>query len=360
MRRGLHPLSAAVIAVAWLGAGCGSDPGTSPALAPLAPLESITLEPVHAPLERRLDGTIEAVKQGTLAAQTSGRVDAIYYDVNDFVPAGAVVARLRATEQRAGLAQAEASLREAVARETEAQVRYKRIAEMFDRKMVAQAMLDEATATRDAAVARLAAARAALASAREGVAYTEIRAPYAGIVTRRLVEPGETVGPGTPIMSGLSLQFLRVAVDVPQSIVEEVRRIRKAAVYVNGRRIEATRLTVFPEAQAPSNTFRARLELPENAADLYPGMFVKVAFVVGESARLLVPAHALVERSEVTGVYVIDESGRTSLRQVRTGHRFDGQVEVLAGLGAGERVAVDPVAAMQRLAPAVSAPDEAS
>lgn len=304
------------------------------------------------PLERQLDGTIEAVNQGTVAAQTSGRVAAILYDVNDFVPAGAVIVRLHATEQRTGLLQAEAAVREATAREAETQTRYRQIATLFERKVVAKAAFDEATANRDAAVARLAAARAALESAREGVAYTEIRAPYAGVVTKRNVQVGETVAPGTPLMSGLSLQFLRVAVDVPQSIVDRVRRIRKAAVYIGERRIEATKLTVFPEGSAPSNTFRARLELPENAADLYPGMFVKVGFVIGEADRLLVPMRALVVRSEVTAVYVIDPGGRTSLRQLRIGQRFGDKIEVLAGLGAGERVAVDALAAMKLLRPA--------
>lgn len=343
-------LWAAPLAAAVLLAACGdSEAPLASASSSGAPLESFEVEPERTPLERRLDGTIEAVNQGTVAAQTSGRVAEIFYDVNDFVPAGAVIVRLRATEQRAGLLQAEAALREATAREQEAQTRYGRISDMYARKVVAKAMLDEATATRDAAVARLAAARAALESAKEGVAYTEIRAPYAGIVTKRHVEVGETVSPGTPIMSGLSLQYLRVAVDVPQSIVEQVRRIRRAAVYVDDRRIEATRLTVFPEASPPSNTFRARVELPANAADLYPGMFVKVGFVIGESERLIVPIRALVERSEVTGVYVIDSGGRTSLRQIRTGHRFDDGVEVLAGLAAGERIALDPVAAMKEL-----------
>jgi len=304
------------------------------------------------PLERELDGTIEAVNQGTVSAQTSGRVTEILFDVNDFVPAGAVIMRLRATEQRTNLAQAQAALREAQAREAEAQTRFRRINDMYERKVVPKATLDEATANRDAAVARLVAAGAAVESAHEGVAYTEIHAPYAGVVTKRHVEVGETVRPGTPLMSGLSLQFLRVTVDVPQSIVERVRRIRKAAVYVSGRRIEATRLTVFPIAAAPSNTFRARLDLPENAADLYPGMFVKVGFVVGEIDRLLVPQASLIERSEVTGVYVVDPGNRTSLRQVRTGHRFGDRIEILAGLASGERVAVDPVAAMKQLKPA--------
>jgi membrane fusion protein, multidrug efflux system len=340
----LASYAAAVLALS----GCDSrSPAAAPATMP--PLASIVLEPQRAPLERLLDGRIEAVNQGTVAAQTAGRVTEILYDVNDFVPAGAVILRLRATERRAGLQQAEAGLRAATARDTEARQQYERVQAMYKDHIVAQAAFDQAAANRDAAQAQLAAARAAVQSAREGVAYTEVRAPYAGVVTRRHVEIGETVAPGTPLMSGLSLQYLRVAVDVPQSTVEQVRRIRKAAVYVGERRIEASRLTVFPEASAPANTFRARVELPENAADLYPGMFVKVAFVIGEAERLLVPLAAVVERGEVTAVYVIDAQGRTTLRQVRLGHRFADQVEVLAGLTAGERIARDPVAAIAQL-----------
>jgi RND family efflux transporter MFP subunit len=342
----------ASLAAGLLVLGCEDAEQPASATPPSATLESVIVQAEHMPLERRLDGTIEAVNQGTVAAQTAGRVAEILYDVNDFVPAGAVIVRLRATEQRAGLLQAEAALREATARQKEAQTRYERIANMYESNVVAKATLDEAVATRDAADARLAAARGALQSAREGVTYTEIRAPYAGVVTKRHIEAGETVSPGTPLVSGLSLQYLRVAVDVPQSIVEQVRRIRKAAVYVDGRRIEATKLTVFPQASAPSNTFRARLELPENAADLYPGMFVKVGFVIGEADRLLVPTRALVVRSEVTAIYVVDAGGNTSLRQVRPGHRFEDRIEVLAGLGKGERVALDPVAAMKHLKPA--------
>src|SRR5688572_1431567 len=132
------------IALAALMVLCGCD--QSPPAAPpvqLPPLESLELKPENMPLERRLDGVIEAVNQGTVAAQTAGRVTEILYDVNDFVPAGAVIVRLRATEQRAGLLQAEAALREAQAREAEAQTRYQRIADMYERKLVARAQFDE-------------------------------------------------------------------------------------------------------------------------------------------------------------------------------------------------------------------------
>lgn len=333
-------------------AGCGGE-RPAPRTAVKSALATFVVSPVSTPIERRLDGVVEAVNQGTVAAQTAGRVESILYDVNDFVPAGAVIVRLRSTEQRAGLAQAQALLSEAMAREAEAQTRYRRIADMYQRKVVPKASFDEAAANRDAAVARLNSAQAGLASAREGVAYTEVRAPYAGVVTRRLVQVGETVAPGTPLMSGLSLQFLRVTVDIPQSMIEQVRSIRRAAVYIGEHRIAAASVTIFPEASAPSGAFRARLELPQNAADLYPGMFVKVGFITGEARRLLVPGSVAVQRSEVTAVYMVDTAGRISMRQVRLGDRFDDRIEVLSGLVAGDHVALDPLAAARNFEAAV-------
>ncbi|TAK52421.1 MAG: efflux RND transporter periplasmic adaptor subunit [Gammaproteobacteria bacterium] len=310
------------------------------------PPPAVRVERERVPLERYVDGTIEAVNQGTISAQTSGRVREVLYDVNDFMPAGAVIVRLHGTEQRAGLEQAEAALAEATTREAEAAQQFDRVAALLERRLVSRQQYDQALAARDAAVARSAAARGALAAAREGVRYTEIRAPYAAVVARRHIEVGEAVAPGTPLLSGLSLQFLRVNVDLPQGLVGPVRELRRAAIHVAGRRIEATRLTLSPQAEPESGTFRVRLDLPENAADLYPGMLVKVAFVVGETERLLIPAGALVERSELQSVYVLGADDRIALRQVRTGHRFDDRIEVLAGLLPGERVVTDPLAAL--------------
>jgi multidrug efflux pump subunit AcrA (membrane-fusion protein) len=83
-------------------------------------------------------------------------------------------------------------------------------------------------------------------------------------------------------------------------------------------------------------------------------MYVKVGLVIGEADRLLVPASAVIERSEVTGVYVIDSHGQVSLRYVRPGHRFGDQLEILSGLVAGERIALDPIGASARIAPTES------
>lgn len=335
MKQSLKKISGAIVisALAWSQAGNAS-----------LPFDTVTVDYEEAARERVWDGRIEAVNQGTVSAQTSGRVAELPFDVNDFVDEGAVIMRFTDTEQRAALNRAEAALAEARARLANAETEFERGEKMIANNTIAQSRFDQLKAERDSAQARLKAAVAGVDTAKEQLEYTVVRAPYAGIVSERHVELGELVGPGQPLISGLSLQSLRVNVDVPQSMFRAVHTIGKAFVYVEGKRIAAESLTFFPVADIGSNTFRVRVNLPDGAATLFPGMFVKVGFVVGETRRLLIPAGAIVRRSELSGVYVTD-GDRVVLRQVRLGRTFDGLIEVLSGLDAGESVALDPVEA---------------
>lgn len=310
------------------------------------PFPVVTVQSHRLAQEQVLDGVVEAVNRSTVSAQISGRVQEILVDVNDSVAQGAVIVRLRDTEQRARLEQMQALLKEAQARFEETQAEYRRVRDLYDKKLVAQANMDSAAASQDAARARLEAARASVAQAQEDLDNTVIRAPYAGIVLERHVHLGESVQPGSPLMSGFSLDLLRVVATVPQRLIEKVRQHSRARVlWPDGGSIAGDRLTFFPYADPASNVFKVRVALPQKTVGLYPGMFVKVAFTVGETERLLAPRQALVQRGEVTAVYVV-AAGQVSLRQVRVGGSpLDDRVEVLAGLVDGEQVALDPVAA---------------
>jgi len=299
----------------------------------------------EAPLERLFDGTVEAVNQATMSAQTSGRIAEVFYDVDDYVQAGSPIVRFTDVEQQAALRQAKAALAEAVARSNQAGEEFGRVSGLFESGSASKREYDQALAARDAANARVTAARSAVQTAEQQVEYTLVRAPYAGIVTERHVQVGETVGVGQPLMSGLSLEALRVVVDLPQQVASRVREYRQAYILTDEGRVEATDFTFFPYAHSASNTFRVRLDLPQGQFSLYPGMFVKVAIVIGQSQRLLVPTSALIRRSEVTGVYVIDDGGDVRMRQVRAGGTFGERTEILSGLHDGEIVAEDPVSA---------------
>lgn len=309
------------------------------------PLETATVESARAPLERIYDGTVEAVHQATMSAQTSGRIAAVFFDVDDYVESGEAIVQFTDNEQQSALRGAEAALAEALARQTQTEEDYRRIAGLLESGTASKRDYDEALASRDAAAARVSAARSSVDTAKQQLEYTLVRAPYSGIVTARHVEVGEAVSVGQPLMSGLSLETLRVVVHLPQQVAAQVRQFGSAEILTKEGRVAASELTIFPFADSASNTFTVRVDLPPGQFALYPGMFVKTAFLIGDADRLLVPASALVRRSEVTGVYVVAPDQRVRFRQVRVGNVFGERIEVLAGLEESERIALDPVRA---------------
>lgn len=310
-------------------------------------LATITLAQETARREQAWDGVVEATNQATMSAQTSGRVLELPFDVNDYVEAGAAIVRFTNVEQQSGQRRAQAQISSAQAAFDEAQANYARIAEIYARKLVARAQLDQAVAQRDSASAALKSAQASLREVSQQLDYTVVRAPYSGIVTKRFVQIGESVQAGQPLIAGVSLNALRINVQVPQSAVDAIRRYHSADVLLDTdgtRRVSAAKLTIFPYADPNTHTFSVRLDLLPQETGLYPGMTVKSAFAIGEVQRLLIPESALVRRSEFSGVYVVADN-RVSLRQVRLGHRFGERVEILSGLSEGEKVAADPNAA---------------
>jgi RND family efflux transporter MFP subunit len=342
-------LAAALGGAAILVAACsGKGPeAASTAAGGAAALDTVVVEPALVARETRFDGVIEALNQSTVAAQTTGRVVELPYDVGDYVDKGAVIVRFTAAEQRARQQALEAASSEAQARLTEAELAFDRARDVYAKRLIAKAQFDKAQSDLDAAKARAGTARAQLAEAREGLGYTTIVAPYAGIVVARHVQLGETVAPGRPIMTGLSLEHLRAVVDIPQQQIGPLRRHRQARVILpDGSSVEASELRIPPSADPATQSFRVIVELPPGDRGVYPGTLVKVAFVSGQEERLQLPAEAVVRRGELTATYVVATDGRVGLRYLRLGSTApDGRIPVLAGLVRGERVATDPIAA---------------
>ena len=310
-------------------------------------LTSEVVARVKMPLEYRVDGVVEARQQATLSAEVAGKIESVNFDIDDFVREGEVVLRIRDREYRAQQQKASAALDEARANLQDAELEFKRNQDLRKQKLISESVFDKAKANLQAAQARQASAEANLSQAEEQLGYTVVKAPYSGVVVQRHVEPGETVKPGQPIMSGYALGQLRVVAQVPQSLIGELRARRDARVILleDSSSIAATRITIHPFADPQNHSFPVRLDLPEIGDGLYPGMLVKVAINVGDAERLLLPQQALVSRAEVNAVYVIGEDGRLSLRQVRPGNRYGESIEILAGLDENERVAIDPVRA---------------
>lgn len=295
-----------------------------------------------------LDGVVEAINQTTVSAQTSGMVEKIFFDVDDFVEKDKLILSLNNTEQLANVKKSEALIKEAKALNLKARQEFARINTLYEKKLVSKSSMDEARAQLHATNARLDAAEAGLTQAQEQLSYTRVLAPYSGIVIERHVETGEVVQSGMPLVSGISLDHLRVNVDVPQSLINKLRQYSKASILLpeTNQIVAAQNITIFPFADPYTNTFQVRLDIPDGLKHLFPGMFVKVSLVTGKKQKLMVPAKAVVYRSEVTGVYVEAENGKISFRQIRSGgDNGENMIIILAGLDEGELVFLDPIAA---------------
>lgn len=344
-------LIAAILALA----ACGHAPAPSHSAPP--PLATFTVQAHPAQREQVWDGVVQAVNETTLTAQTNARVQSLPVDVGTHVTKGQVLVNLTDVEQTSGRRAAAANVAAAQAAYHDADLNWQRTQEIFNRGFVARAQLDQAVAHRDATRAALAAAEAALRSAGQQADYTVVRAPFDGVITQRFVHVGEAVESGPPapqpLIAMAAMDALRVDVVVPQSVIDLIRQSRSAVVYLgvgDGPRIKAQQIIVFPYADPATHTFRIRVELPPGTPGLHPGMTVKVAFAVGRTTRLLIPRSALVQRGELTGLYVLGADNDVMLRQVRLGHTYGNKVEVVAGVTAGERVVRDPQAAARYLA----------
>jgi RND family efflux transporter MFP subunit len=334
MKLKIIPLFALVAALL----ACSEKPATTPTPAALPKLETIALAPSKVALEVKFDGVIEAINQATVSAQTSGRVVELPVDVGDFVKKGDLIVRFTDVEQKARASGAQAKF-------AEAKAQFARMQDMLAKKLIAKADFDKAEAA-------FKSAEAGLKEANEGASNTAIYAPYAGIVVNRMIKVGETVAPGTPLMTGLSLEQLRAQVDIPQEHIGQVRKFKQARVLLaDGKVLETSDMRIPPSADPQTHSFKVLVNLPSGDHSLFPGTYlfpgtlVKIAFVSGETERLLVPASAVAQRGEVTGVYVL-ANNTLELRMVNLGSRTaDNRYPILAGLQAGEQLVADPIAA---------------
>ncbi|MDO8414526.1 MAG: efflux RND transporter periplasmic adaptor subunit [Gallionellaceae bacterium] len=299
------------------------------------------------------EGVVEATRQSTVSAQIAGRVKEINFDVGDSVKKGQVILRIDEREAAQALAGSQAQVMQAQAAMHNAQANYERARQLLAQGFISQAAMDKAEADYKVAQAQAAVSQAGESQAALAQGYTAVVAPYGGVVAARLVQVGEMVTVGKPLMTGFDPAQLRVMVSVPQYKLADIGAQPDVAIEIPSikRRVQAAAVTVQPVADARTHTTQVRIDLPAKEAGVYPGMYVRAQFVVGKAKKLLVPVSAVLRRSEVIAVYVMDDKGGVTLRQIRLGETAgQDEIEVLAGLNAGEQVALDPIKAGMALA----------
>ncbi len=296
-------------------------------------LPVIIVKPHPVDLTIPAESVVEAVQQTTVGAQVAGRVLEVRADSGQRVTKGDLLMRIDAREAGEAARAAEAQYKVA-------KLNYERHQQLKEQKFVSQAAVDKARADFDAAAANRSAAGASQSHA-------SIVAPMTGIVARRHVEAGDMAMPGTPLFSIYQPGSLRVTASIPQHRLPAMRGVSSARVEFPelGKWVDASAIQVLPTVDAATHVAQVRVSLPA-LAEAVPGMFARVHFVTGRADKLTVPAGAVVRRGEVAAVYVQTADNRLVLRQLRLGEIVgQGEIEVLAGLAAGDKVVTDPVKA---------------
>ncbi len=308
-----------------------------------------------------LEGTVQAVKQATVAVPTSGRVTQLLVKAGDRVKAGQLLASVDDRDAAAAQSRSEAQVAQADAELSQARSSLERTRSLRQQGFVSQAALDAAEAQFRAVSAGQRAAVAGRTQSGVARSLSSATAPFDGIVASTLVEAGDLAVPGRPLLTMYAPQALRVVVFVPTSR----QGVAQAASSVllglpGGRWVAPVARSVLPTADAVSQTVEWRFDVPAaDAAVLSPGQPVQVRFAAEtrttsaqastQASILTVPASALLQRGELTAVYVATPGDAAFvLRAVRLGSQAAGdagRVGVLLGLKAGERVALDPVQA---------------
>jgi len=345
------------------GGVAGAAESTAAPPAPSPALVSATVGTAGAGQSTGFDGVVEAVRQTVLAAQVAGAVVALDVKVGDAVKAGQVLARIDARAANQNTAASEAQVLAARAALDMATKDLERQKQLFQKSYISQGALERAESQFKSTQAEVAAQLAQAGATRTQSGFFVVKASYAGIVSEVPVALGDMAMPGRALVSMYDPTSLRVTVSVPQSVALGLQKDAAVRVQLPGLPagrdwVTPSRTIVLPTVDPGTHTVQLRLELPPltplapgtavgSAAVLAPGLFARAWLpgAVGGPARLSVPARAVVRHAEMTGLYVVGADGRPVLRQVRLGSTQGESVEILSGVSAGERIALDPQAA---------------
>lgn len=282
-------------------------------------------------------GVAEPFQQATLSTKLMGTVVAVLVREGDAVTAGQPLVRIDARDLAAKEAQVAASVSDAEANQREALAQATRIRGLYADSAATKAHLDAAETGLARAEAGVRAARAAAAELGAVSEYATVRAPFAGVVTGRFVDPGAFAAPGTPLVTVQDVTRLRLTANAAPDAVRSLRRGATIAALIEGREVSAVVEGVVPATAGNLYTVNAIVANADRAA--LAGSTASLLLPLGRRPALVVPAAALRREGDLTGV-IVRTASADELRWVRVGHVRGDVAEVTSGLRAGDTIVV--------------------
>ncbi|WCO02886.1 efflux RND transporter periplasmic adaptor subunit [Psychroserpens ponticola] len=288
-----------------------------------------------------VSGKIQATNSADLSTRMMGYVNKVHVNVGDNVQKGQLLVSINNSDLQAKRAQVNAGITEATAAFNNAQKDYNRFKNLFADNSASQKELDDMTANFEMAKARLEAANQMKNEVNAQFAYSNITAPFSGMITSKTVEAGNMANPGIPLISIETPESFEVMAMVPESEISEIKKGTTVDVLVKSinKTIKGKVTEVSTSAKNTGGQYLVKIAIEKTEANILSGMFTTVQFPVeriAKSTLVLIPTEAIVTKGQLSGVYTISQSNTAMLRWLRLGRTFGNQVEVLSGLNADE------------------------
>ncbi|MDN5780677.1 MAG: efflux RND transporter periplasmic adaptor subunit [Luteimonas sp.] len=319
---------------------CGDKPGADDQAAPASTLAVTLVRAQVRPIQRTVvvSGPVAAFEEMQLGVEISGaRVTALNVDVGQQVSKGQVLLELDHRSLDSELQQANAALSEAEAGVTLARANLARGEGLVKDKYISAAQLDELRAARTQAEARRNTARASRDAAQLRRDFAELRAPADGIISKRLVQPGQVVAAGSELLRLIRDGRLEWRAELSEDELTLVEPGATVQLPARGGTVSGRIRAVSPGVDSQTRTGTIYADLPE-PGPLQPGTYVEGRIVTGAGNALTVPAASVVQRDGHAYVFTLDGNKIAHRVRVATGAKVDGQVEIVDGLKTGDAV----------------------
>jgi membrane fusion protein (multidrug efflux system) len=317
--------------LAVLCAACAEPEADLGAAAANAPIAVVTAAAAIRPMAIEIEavGTTRANESVQVTSKASNVVTAIHFTDSQVVSRGDVLAEMDDAQAQAALAEAEASL-------SDSESQYNRTRDLVTRELLSQAELDTVEA-------QLKADRARVAAARAGLEDTIVRAAFDGRTGFRQVSVGSFVSPGTPITTLDDTSIIKLDFTVSENFLFMLRPglvVSASSAGLPDRAFTGRVTNIESRVDPVTRSITVRAEIPNPEETLRQGMFMTVKLDGEPEPALLVPEGAIVPEQGRTYVFVVRDAVAEQ-REVRTGKRRPGEVQIVEGLAEGDRVVVE-------------------
>jgi len=286
-------------------------------------------------------GKIEAVQSANLSTRMMGFVTKVHIKVGEEVRKGQLLLSINNADLSAKSAQINARITEATVAYRNAEKDYTRFRNLFADSSASQKELDDMTGRFEMAKAQLEATEQMKKEVVSQFSYTNIRAPFSGVITNKFIDEGAMANPGIPLMAMEAPGIFGITASVPESEISEIKTGSKVTVVVKSIKesISGEVTEVSTSARNTGGQYLVKVILDTSSVAILSGMYATVQFPVKrktQSKAILVAKDAIVTKGQLSGLYTVSESNTALLRWLRLGRTFGDQVEVLSGLSAEE------------------------